>query len=104
MVDLAWGHVKPLQAIEKNCGVAISNLGTGKGYSVLELVHAFEKASGVKIPYVIEGRRPSDIAVCYSDLTKANRGLGWKAEYGIEDMCLDAWNWQKKRGLSQLPI
>lgn len=68
VVGLARGHVKALQAIENNCGVAIYNLGTGKGYSVLELVHAFEKASGVKIPYVIEGRRPGDIAVCYSDL------------------------------------
>ncbi len=96
VVDLARGHVKALQAIENNCGVAIYNLGTGKGYSVLELVHAFEKASGVKIPYVIEGRRPGDIAVCYSDPGKANRELGWKAEYGIEDMCRDAWNWQKK--------
>ena len=96
VVDLARGHVKALKAIETNCGVAIYNLGTGTGYSVLEVVHAFEKANGVMIPYVIEGRRPGDIAVCYSDPSKANRELGWKAEYSLEDMCRDAWNWQKK--------
>ena len=96
VVDLAKGHVKALKAVEENCGVAIYNLGTGRGYSVLEVVHAFEKVSGVKIPYVIEERRPGDIAVCYSDPGKANRELGWRAEYGIEDMCRDAWNWQKK--------
>ena len=96
VVDLAKGHVKALKAIEENCGVAIYNLGTGRGYSVLELVHAFEKVSGVTIPYVIEERRPGDIAVCYSDPGKAKRELGWKAEYDIYDMCRDSWNWQKK--------
>ena len=96
VVDLAKGHVKALKAIEENCGVAIYNLGTGRGYSVLELVHAFEKVSGVTIPYVIEDRRPGDIAVCYSDPGKAKRELGWKAEYDIYDMCRDSWNWQKK--------
>ena len=96
VVDLAKGHVKALKAIEENCGVAIYNLGTGRGYSVLEVVHAFEKVSGVTIPYVIEDRRPGDIAVCYSDPGKAKRKLGWKAEYDIYDMCRDSWNWQKK--------
>lgn len=95
VVDLAKGHVKALKAIEENCGVAIYNLGTGRGYSVLEVVHAFEKVSGVTIPYVIEDRRPGDIAVCYSDPGKAKRELGWKAEYDIYDMCRDSWNWQK---------
>ena len=95
VVDLARGHVKALQAIEKNCGVAVYNLGTGKGYSVLEIVEAFEQASGVKIPYVIDPRRPGDIAACYSDPAKAERELGWKAEFGIYEMCRDSWNWQK---------
>ncbi len=96
VVDLAKGHVKALKAIEENCGVAVYNLGTGRGYSVLEVVHAFEKVSGVNIPYVIEERRPGDIAVCYSDPGKAKRELGWKAELDIYDMCRDSWNWQKK--------
>ena len=96
VVDLARGHVKALKAIEENCGVAIYNLGTGRGYSVLEVVHAFEQVSWVTIPYVIEDRRPGDIAVCYSDPGKAKRELGWKAERDIYDMCRDSWNWQKK--------
>ncbi len=96
VVDLARGHVAALQAIEKKCGVAIYNLGTGNGVSVLELVHAFEKASGVKIPYVIAPRRDGDIACCYADPAKAERELGWHAEYGIEEMCRDSWNWQSK--------
>ena len=96
VVDLAKGHVKALKAIEENCGVAVYNLGTGRGYSVLEMVHAFEKVSGVNIPYVIEERRPGDVAVCYSDPGKAKRELGWKAELDIYDMCRDSWNWQKK--------
>ena len=96
VVDLAKGHVKALKAIEENCGVAVYNLGTGRGYSVLEVVHAFEEVSGVSIPYVIEERRPGDIAVCYSDPGKAKRELGWKAELDIYDMCRDSWNWQKK--------
>ena len=96
VVDLARGHVKALQAIEANCGVAIYNLGTGHGYSVLDVVHAFEKVSGLTIPYVVDARRPGDIAVCYSDPSKANRELGWHAEYDLYDMCRDSWNWQKK--------
>ncbi len=95
VVDLAKGHVKALEAIEKDCGVAVYNLGTGKGYSVLEIVNAFEEANGLKIPYVIDERRPGDIAACYSDPTKAREELGWEAEYGIVGMCRDSFNWQK---------
>ena len=95
VVDLANGHVKALKAIENNCGLAIYNLGTGQGYSVLDLVKAFEEANGIKVPYVIKPRRPGDIATCYSDPSKADRELGWKAQYGIVDMCRDAWRWQK---------
>lgn len=95
VVDLAKGHVKALQAIDDKCGVEVYNLGTGIGYSVLDLVKAFEKATGIKIPYVIDQRRAGDIATCYSDPSKAWEKLGWKAELGIEDMCRDSWNWQK---------
>lgn len=95
VVDLARGHVKALKAIDDKCGVEVYNLGTGIGYSVLDLVKAFEKATGVKIPYVIAPRRAGDIAACYSDPSKAWEKLGWKAEYNIEDMCRDSWNWQK---------
>ena len=95
VVDLANGHVKALKAIENHCGLAIYNLGTGQGYSVLDLVKAFEEANGIKVPYVIKPRRPGDIATCYSDPSKADRELGWKAQYGIVDMCRDAWRWQK---------
>ena len=95
VVDLAKGHVKALKAIEENCGVEIFNLGTGKGYSVLDIVHGFEAANDLKIPYVIDPRRPGDIDANYSDPTKAWEKLGWKAEYGIEEMCRDSWNWQK---------
>lgn len=95
VVDLANGHVKALEAIARNCGLAIYNLGTGHGYSVLDVVKAFESANGVKVPYSIKPRRPGDIATCYSDPAKAERELGWKAQFGIEDMCRDSWNWQK---------
>ncbi len=95
VVDLAKGHVKALGAIARNCGVAVYNLGTGRGYSVLEIVKAFEEASGLKIPYVIDPRRPGDTATVYSDPAKAEKELGWKAEYGIFEMCRDSWNWQK---------
>ena len=93
--DLAAAHVAALQAIDKKCGLAIYNIGTGHGYSVLDVVNAFEKVNGVKVPYVIKPRRAGDIATCYCDPTKANNELGWKARYGIEEMCRDAWNWQK---------
>ena len=95
VVDLANGHVKALKSIEEKCGLEIFNLGTGEGYSVLDVVKAFEEANGVKIPYVIKERRAGDIATCYSDPAKAEKVLGWKAQYGIVDMCRDSWNWQK---------
>ena len=95
VVDLARGHVSALKAIERKCGLAIYNLGTGHGYSVLDIVHAFERVNGVPVPYSIKPRRPGDIATCYSDPAKAEHELGWKAEYGIDEMCRDSWNWQK---------
>lgn len=95
VVDLARGHVCALNAIENKCGLEIFNLGTGHGYSVLDVVHAFESASGVKIPYVIQPRRPGDVPVCYSDAGKAEKILGWRAKFNLEDMCRDSWNWQK---------
>ena len=96
VVDLAKGHVKALRKLEDKEGVSIYNLGTGRGYSVLEVIHAFEKACGKKLPYVIKERRPGDIAVSYSTCDKAWKELGWKAEYGIDEMCADSWNWQSK--------
>jgi UDP-glucose 4-epimerase len=95
VVDLARGHVKALKKIEEKAGLKIYNLGTGVGYSVLDIVKNFEEATGVKIPYVIQQRREGDIAVCYSDAGLAERELGWKAEYGIREMCEDSWRWQK---------
>ena len=95
VVDLAKGHVKALDRLKANCGLAIYNLGTGKGYSVLEIVKNFEEASGVKIPYEIQARRPGDIAENYADASKAEREMGWKAEKGIREMCEDSWRWQK---------
>jgi len=95
VVDLALGHVKALDAIEKKCGLEIYNLGTGKGYSVLDVVNNFEQANNLIIPYSIKSRRAGDIAVCYSDPSKAERELNWKAQYGIYEMCRDSWNWQK---------
>ena len=95
VVDLAKGHVKALDRIKAGCGLAIYNLGTGKGYSVLDIVKNFEEASGVKIPYEIQARRPGDIAENYADASKAEREMGWKAQFGIREMCRDSWNWQK---------
>ena len=89
--DLADGHLKALDYIQKHTGASAFNLGTGKGYSVLEVVKAFEKASGQKVPYVIAARRAGDVAVCYADPAKANRELGWQANYGIQEMCADSW-------------
>ncbi len=95
VVDLAKGHVAAIRKVEKTePGVLIYNLGTGKGYSVLDVVHAFEKACGKEIPYEIKPRRAGDIATCYADPTKAKKELGWVAEYGIEEMCEDSWRWQ----------
>ena len=95
VVDLAKGHVCALEAIKKQCGLAVYNLGTGQGYSVLDVVNAFIKVNGVDVPYSIKPRRPGDIATCYSNPAKAERELGWKAQYGIEEMCRDSWNFQK---------
>lgn len=94
VVDLAKGHVKALKKIEDKSGVSIYNLGTGIGYSVLDVVKAYGKACGKEIPYEIKPRRAGDIAVCYADASKAKRELGWEAEYGIERMCADSWRWQ----------
>ena len=96
VVDLARGHVKALKKIEDKSGRNIYNLGTGKGYSVLDIVKNFEEANHVKIPYVIKPRRAGDIATCYSDASKAEKELGWKAEYGIKEMCADSWKWQSQ--------
>lgn len=94
VVDLALGHVKAIEKISTNPGLKVYNLGTGKGYSVLDIVKNFEKASGVKIPYEIKPRRAGDIAECYADASKAKEELGWEAQYGILEMCEDSWRWQ----------
>lgn len=94
VVDLALGHVKAIEKLEEKKGVSIYNLGTGKGYSVLEMVKAFEKASGKKIAYTIKPRRLGDIATCYSDASKAKAELGWEATRGLDEMCEDSWRWQ----------
>lgn len=96
VVDLAKGHVKAIRKLMEKPGVKIYNLGTGKGYSVLDVIKAFEKACGKKIPYQIKERRPGDIATCYSDATLAKEELGWEAEYGMDEMCADSWRWQSK--------
>lgn len=96
VVDLAIGHIHALKKLEQEPGVVTYNLGTGHGYSVLEMVKAFEKGSGRKVPYKITARRPGDIASCYADPTKAYEELGWKASRGIDEMCSDAWRWQSK--------
>lgn len=95
VVDLAVGHVLALKKIRENAGLCIYNLGTGRGYSVLEIVKSFEEANGVKIPYEIRERRPGDIAACYCDPGKAERELGFRAKRGIREMCEDSWRWQK---------
>lgn len=96
VVDLANGHVKALEKLNQKPGLVTYNLGTGTGYSVLDLVKAFEKASNVQIPYKIVDRRPGDIAMCYADPTKAKEELGWVAKYDVNKMCRDSWNWQSK--------
>lgn len=95
VVDLAAGHLKALKKLESKPGVVIYNLGTGNGYSVLDVVKAFEKASGVTVPYSIKPRRPGDIATCYAEPGFAFKELGWRAVKNIEDMCNDSWRWQK---------
>ncbi len=96
VVDLAIGHVKAIKKLKENCGVVTYNLGTGIGYSVLDMVKAFEKANDIKIPYVIKPRRPGDIACCYADPTKAKNELDWEAKRDLVKMCKDSYNWQTK--------
>ena len=96
VVDLALGHIKALDRLLKVKGCEVYNLGTGKGYSVLDVVKAFEKASGIKINYRIAPRRAGDVACCYADATKAKEVLGWQAQYDIDDMCADSWRWQSQ--------
>ncbi|HBS02645.1 MAG TPA: UDP-glucose 4-epimerase GalE [Firmicutes bacterium] len=96
VLDLAQGHVATLAKLEEKPGLVVYNLGTGRGTSVLELVNAFEKATGVKIPYRIEARRPGDVAENFADVSKAEKELGWKAEFNVEDACRDAFAFQKK--------
>jgi UDP-glucose 4-epimerase len=95
VTDLAEGHIKVLKPILDQCGLVIYNLGTGRGASVLEMIRAFEKACGNRIPHRISARRPGDIAACWADPTKAEKELSWKAVKSLEDMCLDTWRWQK---------
>ncbi|AZP04928.1 UDP-glucose 4-epimerase GalE [Jeotgalibaca ciconiae] len=95
VVDLAKGHLKALESFASLPGVGIYNLGTGVGYSVLDLVNNFQKANDVEIPYVIADRRPGDIGTCYADASRAEKILNWKTEKDLEDMCRDSWNWQK---------
>ena len=95
VVDLAKGHVAALNYTKDHAGAEVFNLGTGIGYSVLDVVKAFEEANGVKVKYQISPRRPGDIATCYSDPSKAEKLLHWKAEKNLVDMCRDAWRWQK---------
>ena len=94
VVDLARGHVAALKKLSTNCGLFICNLGTGHGYSVLDVIKAYSRACGKELPYVIDPRRPGDIAECYADPTKAREELGWEAQYGIEEMCASSYKWQ----------
>ncbi len=95
VVDLAKGHVAAVKFVLENKGCEVFNLGTGTGYSVLDMVHSFMKVNGVDVPYVITDRRPGDIATCYANPEKSEKLLGWKAEKTLDDMCRDSWNWQK---------
>ena len=96
VVDLAIGHVRAVEKLKDKAGVSVYNLGTGNGYSVLDMVKAFSKACGKEIPYQIKPRRPGDIATCYCDATKAKNELHWVAERGLEEMCEDSWRWQSQ--------
>ncbi|ETP72343.1 UDP-glucose-4-epimerase [Lachnospiraceae bacterium JC7] len=96
VVDLAKGHVKAIERFEKKDGVFVCNLGTGHGYSVMDVIHAFEKACGKELPYVMRPRRDGDVATCYSSPARAEKELGWKAQFDLIDMCRDSWNWQQK--------
>ena len=95
VLDLAAGHVAAMKKIAEGCGLKVYNLGTGTGYSVLDVVNAFVKANDVAVPYEIAPRRPGDIDACYSDPARAFEEMGWKTKYSLEDMCRDSWNWQK---------
>ena len=95
VVDLALGHLAALATLQQDRGVLAFNLGTGRGYSVLEVIRAFVAASGRNVPYRIVARRPGDIAQCYADPAYARQVLGWQAERGIEQMCSDSWRWQQ---------
>ena len=95
VVDIAIGHIRALEKLESNSGLVTYNLGTGNGFSVLQLVEAFSKACGKKIPYKIAPRRAGDVAICYADPSKANKELNWKAERSLKQMCEDSWRWQK---------
>jgi UDP-glucose 4-epimerase len=99
VVDLALGHLKALDYLGSHSGLHVYNLGTGQGYSVLEIVRAFEQASGQSVPYLLTARRPGDIASCYADPEKASKELGWKAERNLAEMCADAWRWQGRQTL-----
>lgn len=101
VVDLAKGHLKAMEYLQNHAGMESFNLGTGRGYSVLEIVDTFERVNGVKIPYKIVDRRPGDVAECYADTKKAEGILGWKAEKDLEDMCRDIWRWQKMNSACQ---
>ena len=94
VVDLAQGHVAALKKLETGCGLFVCNLGTGKGYSVLEVLHAYERACGRELPYVVDPRRPGDIAACYAEPERARTEMGWEARLGIEEMCASSWKWQ----------
>ena len=94
VVDLARGHVAAISYMESHCGESVFNLGTGVGYSVLDMVHAFEKANSLRVPYRIVGRRAGDIDICYCSPEKSKNVLGWTADYDLEDMCRDSWHWQ----------
>ena len=94
VVDLARGHVAALKKLETGCGLFVCNLGTGVGYSVLDVLHAYERACGKVLPYVIDPRRPGDVAECYADPKRAREELGWEARYGIDEMCASSWRWQ----------
>ena len=96
VVDLAEGHVAALKKLESGCGLFVCNLGTGKGTSVMEVLRAYEKACGKTLPYVIDPRRPGDLAEFYADPTRAREELGWEARHGIDEMCASSWNWQSK--------
>ena len=96
VLDLARGHLKALEKLEEKPGVEVYNLGTGKGYSVFDVIHAYEKACGKELPYKVVGRRAGDLVYSYGDPSKAEREMGWKAQYSIEDMCADSWRWQSQ--------